>query len=120
MRERGWPGYSFPVISKDRCLVILVTAPHPRVARKLAAEILRTKAAACVSLVPGIESHYVWRGKLERSKEVLLLIKTTNRRLPALRKVVERIHPYEVPEFIALPITTGSRPYLQWLKKSVA
>ena len=120
MRRRGRTGYSFHVKSNDRCLVVLVTAPRLAVARKLAAAILEAKMAACINLLRGVESHYIWRGKRERSNEVLLLIKTTGRRLAALRSLVEKLHPYEVPEFIALPISAGSRPYLQWLKQSVA
>ena len=99
--------------------MVFVTAPGLRVARQLAGEALRAKAAACVNLVSGIESHYVWGGKATRSKEVLLLIKTTRRRLTALRKLVARVHPYEVPEFIALSIKSGSKAYLDWIDASV-
>lgn len=100
--------------------MVLVTAPLLPVARKLTGKILDARLAACVNLLPAIESHYWWKGKLERSGEVLMLIKTTNAQLKALRRLVKKHHPYETPEFIALPIESGSKKYLKWLEASVA
>jgi periplasmic divalent cation tolerance protein len=67
-----------------------------------------------------MSSHYTWKGKLELAREYLLVMKTTVKRLPQLEKEVKRLHSYEVPEFIALAITDGSRAYLSWLQQSVS
>jgi periplasmic divalent cation tolerance protein len=69
--------------------------------------------------VPGLESHYWWRGKLERSAETLIIFKTTRRRLAALEKLVLQKHPYDTPEFVALPIGAGSERYLRWITASL-
>jgi len=97
----------------------LVTAPLLPVARKLAGKILAAKLAACVNVLPAMESHFWWKGRLERSGEVLLLIKTTSAQLKRLRRLVKSHHPYETPEFIALPIASGSKKYLKWIEASV-
>jgi periplasmic divalent cation tolerance protein len=102
-------------MNRTRFCVVLVTAPDLKTARKLAAFILRDRLAACVNLVPKIESHYWWQGKLEKGVEVLLVIKTTGAKLRALEKNVITNHPYDTPEFVVLPITSGSRRYLDWL-----
>ena len=98
--------------------VVLVTAPDLKTARRLARAALEARCAACVNLVPGIESHYWWQEKLDRSREVLLLLKTTSGRLKALEQIIVKYHPYDTPEFIVLPIRHGTRRYLQWLKQS--
>ncbi len=67
-----------------------------------------------------MNSYYTWKGKLEVAREYLLVMKTTVKRLPQLEKEVKRLHSYEVPEFIALPITYGSRAYLSWVQQSVS
>ena len=105
--------------ARDLALV-LVTAPDSRTARALARAVLRERLAACVNLVPGLESHYWWRGKLELGKEFLLLIKTTRRRLAALEKRIIAEHPYDTPEFIVLPLTAGNARYLAWLRASAS
>ena len=76
---------------------------------------LKAKLAACANIVPAVESHYWWKGKLESSDEVLLIFKTRQQLLPKLERAVREIHPYDTPEFVALPLTTGSRKYLAWL-----
>ena len=83
-------------------LVALVTAPDLKTARRLAKIILQSRLAACANLVPKIESHYWWDGKLEKSAEVLMILKTTSARLPELQKAVLENHPYDTPEFIVL------------------
>lgn len=97
----------------------MVTAPLLPIARKLAGQILTKKLAACVNIIPGVESHYWWEGKITRSGEVLLIIKTTGEQLKPLRRLIKRIHPYETPEFIALPIESGSKKFLKWIEASV-
>src|SRR5260221_14357967 len=98
--------------------IALVTAHDLRVARRLAAVVLKARLAACANLVPKIESHYWWQGKIERSAEVLVLFKTTSSRLAALEKLVVARHPYDTPEFVVLPVSRGNQRYLDWLEKS--
>ena len=101
--------------------VVLVTCPTLVLARKIAHAVLQKRLAACVNVVRSpVESFYTWKGKLESAHEHLLLIKTTANRLLQLEREVKRLHPYDVPEFIALPITEGSLDYLSWLGESVA
>jgi periplasmic divalent cation tolerance protein len=100
-------------------VLCLVTAPDLGTARKLAKAALESRLAACASLVPGIESHYWWKGRLERAGEILLLMKTTRTRLKALEAVLLRNHPYDTPEILSLPIGAGTPRYLDWLDASV-
>ena|SRR6185503_11473595 len=99
--------------------VVLVTAPDAEVARKLARTVLAARLAACVNIVPGIESHYWWEGKIDQSNEVLLLVKTTKARLKLLEKVVRENHPYDTPEFVAIPAELVAKKYLGWVRESV-
>jgi periplasmic divalent cation tolerance protein len=99
--------------------VVLVTAPDLKTARRLAQGAVRARLAACVSLVPRVESHYWWQGRMEQSAEVLLVIKTTRRRLPALEKQILTHHPYDTPEFLVLSPAAGTKRYLRWLSASV-
>jgi len=98
--------------------IVLVTAPDLKTARALARAALDARLVACANLVPKLESHYWWQGKLERSNEVLILFKTTKVKLGALEKLVLASHPYDTPEFIALPIDSGTPRYLDWLTSS--
>jgi periplasmic divalent cation tolerance protein len=100
-------------------VVVLVTVPDIKTARALAKVILESRHAACVNIVPGIESHYWWQGKIERGKELLLLIKTTSQRLAELQQCVLANHPYDTPEFVVLPINGGNKRYLEWISDSV-
>ena len=100
------------------CLVV-VTAPDLKTARKLARAALQARLVACANLVPKIESHYWWQGKIESSAEVLVILKATKAKLAALEKLIVKNHPYDTPEFIVLPITTGNKRYLEWLSRSV-
>ena len=102
-----------------RFVLVLVTAPDLKTARTLARAALASRLAACVNLLPGIESHYWWQGKVESSSEVLLLLKTTRPKLAALKQLILAKHPYDTPEFVALSLDTGSKRYLAWLAASV-
>jgi len=95
--------------------VVVVTAPNLKSARSLVKTILEAKAAACANLVPQIESHYWWQGRLERGNEVLLLFKTSKVKLAVLEKLILEHHPYDTPEMLALPIVSGTERYLAWL-----
>ena len=99
--------------------MVLVTAPDIDTARRMASVILTERLAACANLVPGIESHYWWKGKLESSGEVLMILKTTRDALEPLERCILAAHPYQVPEFVVLPFTNGSSTYLDWLRAEV-
>ena len=101
--------------------IVLVTCPSVALARKIARTVVQKRLAACVNVLRSpIESFYTWKGKLESAREHLLLIKTTTTRLQQLEREVKRLHTYEVPEFIVLPIIEGSNDYLSWMSESVA
>ena len=100
--------------------MVLVTAPDLKTGRKLARAALAARLVACANIMPRIESHYWWQGKLESSREVLLVMKTTTTRLATLEELIVAQHPYDTPEFIVLPITRGNQRYLAWLEDSVA
>uniref|UniRef100_A0A6M2EJ23 Protein CutA, chloroplastic n=1 Tax=Populus davidiana TaxID=266767 RepID=A0A6M2EJ23_9ROSI len=99
-------------------IVVYVTVPNREAGKKLANSIVKEKLAACVNIVPGIESVYQWQGEIQSDAEELLIIKTRQSLLEALTEHVKANHEYEVPEVISLPITGGSIPYLKWLKDS--
>jgi len=97
--------------------VVLVTAPDLKVARQLARLALTSRLAACANVIPRIESHYRWKGKLEKSAESLIVFKTRARRLEKLEKLVLENHPYDTPEFVALKLSGGNGRYLDWLAR---
>lgn len=100
--------------------LVLTTASSPKEAARLAQRLVRSRHAACVNVVPGITSHYRWKGKLESSRETLLLIKTTAARLRPLALRLKQWHSYDLPELLALPIAAGSSDYLRWLQSSLS
>jgi periplasmic divalent cation tolerance protein len=104
---------------KGRYAVVFVTAPDVKTGRKLARAALSGRLIACANLIPRIESHYWWQGKIQAGAEVLLVMKTTVARLTALEKLIVATHPYDTPEFIVLPIVRGTRRYLNWVSGSV-
>lgn len=105
--------------SAARYAVVLVTAPDLKTARALARAALEARLIACANLVPRVESHYWWQGRIEQGAEVLLVLKTTRARLAALEKLVLARHPYDTPEFLVLPLHAGAARYLAWLGASV-
>jgi periplasmic divalent cation tolerance protein len=100
------------------CLV-LVTAPDLKVARMLAQAALTLRLVACANLVPSVESHYWWKGRIERSGEILILFKTTAPKLAALEKLIVDRHPYDTPEFLVTRVNRGNKRYLRWLQTAV-
>jgi periplasmic divalent cation tolerance protein len=106
-------------VKAGKTVCVLVTTPDLRVGRTVAQAALTARLVACANLIPKIESHYWWQGKLESSAEVLIIFKTTKAKLKALEKLVVEKHPYDTPEFIVLPITAGNKRYLNWLGDSV-
>ena len=105
--------------STSTCCIVFVTVPTRVVARRIARTVLANRAAACVNVVPQLESHYWWQGKIEKSNELLLIFKTLRKRLAELERWVRSEHPYDTPEFVVLPITAGSEKYLNWIRDSV-
>ena len=97
-------------------LVVLCTCPSREVGTQLAETLVTEKLAACVNIIPKIQSVYMWEGAVCQEEEVLLVIKTTENREPALRARLVTMHPYECPEVIGLPIQRGHGPYLQWIE----
>ena len=99
-------------------IVVLMTAASAEEATRIAELLVNKKLAACVQILPDLQSVYVWKGEVQREKEVLLLAKTIRANFAELEREVRAIHSYETPEIIALPIVEGSEPYLKWLTSS--
>jgi periplasmic divalent cation tolerance protein len=114
-RRKGFPG-----MDRSDYLVALTTVAAEEDAVRLARGLLDRRVAACVNIVPGVRSLYRWKGAIEDDREHLLVIKTSADRYPALSEAIEEIHPYEVPELLALPIEAGGKRYLSWLASSVS
>ena len=100
----------------EQSRVVLVMCGTLRETRRIARRVISKRLAACVNIILSpAESFYTWKGKLEKAREYLLVMKTTAKRVVELEKEVKGLHSYDVPEFIALPITEGSAEYLSWL-----
>lgn len=100
--------------------IVLSTAASEEQARKIAHHLVENQLAACVNIVPKIESVYRWQGKVESNHEYLLLIKTSSKKFAAVQDAVHQLHSYELPEVIALAVEDGSSAYLQWIEDSLA
>ena len=101
--------------SAAKFAIVLVTAPNLKTGRFLAKAALQARLAACANIIPKIESHYWWQGKVESSAEILIIFKTRKLRLAALEKLIMAKHPYDTPEFLVLPLNAGSKKYFEWL-----
>ncbi|MCB1875650.1 MAG: divalent-cation tolerance protein CutA [Chromatiales bacterium] len=100
-------------------LLVFCTCPDQVAGESLAATLIEEKLAACVNLIPGLLSIYRWEGRTERSSECLLLIKSDQTHYPRLEMRLQELHPYELPEIIAVPVTRGLPGYLQWVTRSL-
>src|SRR5215470_970548 len=100
--------------------LVLTTASSSEESKKIARALVETRLAACVNIIPEIESVYRWNGSVEAAQEYLLLIKTTAEAFPAVREKIKQLHSYEVPECIALAVDEGSAAYLKWIDTSVS
>lgn len=100
-------------------LVTLCTVPDRETGENLAQTLVEERLAACVNLVPGVTSTYRWQGKLEKAQECLLLIKTDAGHFAALKDRIKALHPYDLPEIIAVPVNHGDADYLNWLSESL-
>ena len=96
-------------------LLVLTNVPDPAIAERMARHLVEAGLAACVNILAPCRSVYRWQGTLEEASEIPLLIKSTLQRYPALESVIKSMHPYDVPEIIAVPITIGWPAYLGWV-----
>lgn len=99
--------------------VAFVTTPDDKIAKKLAHGLVERKLAACVNIIPNIQSVYMWEGKVNEDNEYLMMIKTQTTHVEELTKWIRDNHPYSVAEVITLPIEKGNLPYMKWLAESV-
>jgi len=105
-------------MKNNEFVVILSTCPDTGTAERLATALVEESLAACVNVVPGLRSIYRWNDAVRSDEEVLMLIKTTAERLEAARLRLVELHPYEVPEVVALPVADGHHAYLEWVSNS--
>lgn len=101
-------------------LVILITTPSRREAVRIGQAVVKRKLAACANVLSPVTSIFRWKGRIEKSREALLILKTTGRRYAALAKTIGSMHPYEVPEIIALKVTKGLPRYIAWVHRETA
>ncbi|MDD5347442.1 MAG: divalent-cation tolerance protein CutA [Candidatus Omnitrophica bacterium] len=100
-------------------IVVFITAPGKKQAKRIAQALLKRKLAACVNIVDTVESLFWWKGKIDTAEEALLVAKTRKPKFTALVKAVRSLHSYTVPEIIAVPIVAGNKEYLEWIDASV-
>ncbi|MEM4187846.1 MAG: divalent-cation tolerance protein CutA [Candidatus Hadarchaeum sp.] len=99
--------------------IVLTTVKDRREANRISQALISEKLAACVSIVPNVASVYRWQGKIERSREIILVIKTSAKKIDRLMSRIKELHSYQVPEIISLKIQRGLPQYLKWLKESL-
>lgn len=103
----------------SRAVVVLLTGPTADTLRAIGGSLVAERLAACVNVLPGVRSIYRWQGAVEESEEALAIVKTTADRLPDLEARVGELHPYELPEILAIEPDGGSTSYLNWIRESV-
>ncbi len=104
----------------DSVVVALTTCPDEATARTVAETLLKERLATCINRIGGVQSSYVWDGRLQDEPEILLIIKTTNGRVTELEARLKAVHPYELPELLIVPVTGGNERYLDWVRQGVA
>jgi periplasmic divalent cation tolerance protein len=119
MRGMSTPSTQGAPLQAPDAVVCLITTPQPD-AHSIASTVIDKKLAACVNIVPLVQSLYWWEGKVEQDEEALLVVKTTRAAISQLDELLRTIHPYETFELIALDVVAGSRPYLEWIDSSVS
>ncbi len=102
-------------MKQQNFIVVFISAKDTDEAQKIAKALVKRRQAACVNIVPEVNSHFWWKDKLASTQESLLIVKTKESLLPEVIKSVKKIHSYSLPEIIALPVIGGSRDYLEWL-----
>ena len=105
---------------EKRHYIVLCTCPDEASARRIAEHLVERRLAACVNLIAGVRSVYVWQGETETASEVQLVIKTSVARYDAVERQIQHLHPYELPEIVAVPIMAGLEGYLEWIDSSTA
>jgi len=105
---------------ESKHLLVLTTCPGNITAKQIANEVVMARLAACVQIIPGVQSFFRWVGRVDNSEELLLLIKTSTECYPALERRILSLHPYELPELITVPITGGLQGYLEWIDANTA
>ncbi|MCX5666037.1 MAG: divalent-cation tolerance protein CutA [Candidatus Omnitrophica bacterium] len=100
-------------------ILIMVTCRSEEEARKISERLLAKRLVACANILPKIESRFWWKGKVDSASELLLTMKTVRSNFKKIESEVKRLHSYEVPEIIALPIVLGSRDYLDWISQNI-
>ena len=108
------PRSSLPEMA-DEILLAFSTFPDLETARRIARQLVAENFAACANIIPAVESIYRWQGKIEQGNEALVLFKTTSARFAAFQETLKSLHPYDVPEIIALPVERGLPEYLRWV-----
>ena len=101
-----------------KAVVVLVTAPDLRTAGRISDALVGERLAACVTVLPGARSTYRWKGKVERAREVVLVVKTRAALAKRLERRLRELHPYDVPEILAMPVASGDARYLRWIGES--
>ena len=105
---------------QDSVVVVITTVTDPEVAENIARTVVEEKLAACANLLGSVVSIFRWKSHVEREVEVMVIMKTTQQGLDNLRRRIVELHPYDVPELIALPVQGGYEPYLQWVRSEVS
>lgn len=105
--------------SKIEIIIVLVTVPGVRVGNRVSKGILTSRLAACVTVISGVRSMYWWKGKIAQANEVMLVMKTTKSKYQKLERRIMDLHPYEIPEIIAIPLVAGSPRYIGWVASEV-
>ncbi|MDD3374562.1 MAG: divalent-cation tolerance protein CutA [Candidatus Omnitrophica bacterium] len=100
-------------------IVILITAKNQREAKKISSKLLEKKLVACCNIIKGVQSFFWWKGKIDSASEVMLVLKTKKSLFLKIVSTVKKLHSYETPEIIALPIVAGDKSYLKWINASV-
>ena len=100
-------------------IIVLCTVDSAELGERIATALVEAREAACVNIISGVRSVYRWEGQLCRDAELLLVIKSVAEKFEAVRETIRRIHTYQVPEVIAVPVTAGDADYLKWLRDSV-
>lgn len=109
-----------PMDQENQYLVVLCTCPDEASGARIAGAVIGDGLAACVNRVPGVVSTFRWKGEVQEEREVLLVIKTSTERLESLTGRIRELHPYELPEVVAVPVTGGLDEYLAWVGESVS
>ena len=111
---RNQPGETV-ITDTSEYLMVLNTCPDSETAGRIAADLVAARLAACVQVLPGLQSYFHWKGKVDCEDECLLLAKTSSASYPALEQRIRELHPYELPEIIGVPVSKGLPEYLSWI-----